>query len=187
MKLSLVLAAWLLLPAALIIAEVPPQKTVLDCDRAEIWSEGNETHGICTGSVTLVGTNVRLVCDRLEFIALGRGDTTSTLPPLERFRQLVATGHVKIIQGEREASCGRADLLPREDKIVLTDQPVVIDRGNDQTLEGERITMFRGERRVIVEKTHLVGPEIKDLGFDAREPAAKPASPAPEEKPQPQK
>lgn len=180
MKLSPVLAACLVVPVALVFAEVPPQKTVLDCDRAEIWSERNETHGICTGSVTLVGTNIKLVCDRLEFTALG-SDSTSTLPPLERFRTLVATGHVRIVQGDREATCGRAELLPHENKIVMTEAPVVVDHGEDQTLSGERITMFRGERRVIVEKSHMVGPSIKDLGFDNREPAppatAQPPSP----------
>ena len=153
-------------------AEQPPQKTTLDCDNAEMWSVGNETHGICTGAVTLTGTNLRLLCDRLEFSALGVGDKTSTLPTLEKFKYLVATGHVVIVQGEREATCGRADVLPHEDKVILTQNPVLVDHGTGWTSAGEKITLLRGERRVIVDKSRVTGPALRDLGFDSGKPAS---------------
>ena len=148
-------------------AEQPPQLTVLDSDNADMWSVGNETHGVCTGSVTLTGTNLRLLCDRLEFSAFGVGDKTSTLPTLDKFKYLIATGHVVIVQGEREATCGRAEVLPHDDKLILTVNPVLIDHGTGWTSAGEKITMLRGERRVIVDKSHVTGPAIRDLGFDS--------------------
>jgi len=147
-------------------AELPPQKTTLDCDHADMWSVGDATHGVCTGSVVLTGTNLRLTCDRLEFVALGVGDKTSTLPTLEKFQSMVATGHVVIVQGEREASCGRAEVLPHDDKVILTEQPILVDHGTGWTSSGEKITMLRGERRVVVEKSHVTGPALRDLGFD---------------------
>ncbi len=147
-------------------ADTPPQKTTLDCNHAEMWSVDNETRGICTGSVTLVGTDLKIICDRLEFTAVGVGDKTSTLPALDKFKYLLATGHVVIIQADREVTCGRAEVLPREDKVVLTENPVLIDHATDWTTTGERMTMLRGERRVIVEKSHVTGPAIKDLGYD---------------------
>ena len=148
-----------------------------------MWTIGNETRGVCTGSVTLLGTNIKITCDRLEFSALGIGDTAGTLPALEKFQSMLATGHVNIVQGDREATCGRAEVLPRDDKVILTESPVVIDHGTDWTSAGDKITLLRGERRVVVEKSHVVGPAIKDLGFDKNktappaEPAAKPAQP----------
>jgi lipopolysaccharide export system protein LptA len=155
-------------------AEPALQKTTLDCEHAEMWSVGNETRGVCTGAVTLVGTNLRIVCDRLEFTALGFGDKTSTLPTLDKFKYMLATGHVVIIQADREATCGRAEVLPREDKVVLTESPSLIDHGTGWTSAGEKITLLHGERRVIVDKSRVTGPALKDLGYDSS-PATTPA------------
>lgn len=147
-------------------ADLAAQKTTLDCEHAEMWSTGNETRGVCTGSVTLIGTNLKIVCDRLEFTALGIGDKSSTLPTLDKFKYLLATGHVVIIQADREATCGRAEVLPHEDKVVLTENPVLIDHGTGWTSAGEKITLLRGERRVIVDKSRVTGPAIQNLGYD---------------------
>jgi lipopolysaccharide export system protein LptA len=168
----LLLAA--LLATTATAAEVAPQPTTLSCDHAELWSVGAESRGLCTGKVILIGTNLKIACDRLEFVALGVGDKTGTLPKLDKFQSLIATGHVVIVQGDREAKCGRAEVLPRSDKIVLTESPSVVDRGTGWTSAGEIITMLRGERRVIVEQSHVTGPAIKDLGFEKKKPAETP-------------
>ncbi len=82
------------------------------------------------------------------------------------------------VQGDREATCGRPEVLPRDDKVILTENPVVIDHGTDWTNAGEKIILYRGQRRVVVEKPRIVGPAIKDLGFDKDKPAAEaPAKP----------
>jgi len=177
--LAALFACALALSRPLLAADAPPQKTTLDCDHAEMWTEGNESRGICTGSVVLVGTNIKITCDRLEFVATGIGDTSSTLPTLEKFKSMLATGHVVIVQGDREATCGRAEVLPRDDKVILTENPVVIDHGTDWTNAGEKIILYRGQRRVVVEKPRIIGPEIRDLGFDKN----KPAGEAPANKP----
>jgi lipopolysaccharide export system protein LptA len=166
-----------LLAFGLAVRAAPPvvQRTTLDCEKAEMWSVGNETRGICTGSVTLVGTDLKILCDRLEFTAVGVGDKASTLPALDKFKYLLATGKVVIIQGDREVTCGRAEVLPREDKVVLTENPVLIDHGTDWTTTGDKMTMLRGERRVIVENSHVTGPALKDLGYKSGDEAPKPA------------
>ena len=147
-------------------AEPVPRKTTLDCEHAEMWSVGAESRGICTGSVTLVGTDLKILCDKLEFTAVGVGDKTATLPTLDKFKYMLATGHVVIIQGDREVTCGRAEVLPREDKVVLTENPVLIDHGTDWTTKGDKMTMLRGERRIIVEKSQVTGPALKGFGED---------------------
>jgi lipopolysaccharide export system protein LptA len=165
-----VLFAFSLSGAAAFAREEAPRPTELHCDHMEMWSVNDETRATCTGSVTLTGTNLRILCDRLEIIAEGIGDKTSTAPTLDKFKYLLATGHVRIVQGDREATCGRAEVLPRENKVVLTEDPVVIDNGTGWVNAGEKITMLRGDRRVIVDKPHLSGPPIKDLGFDKDKP-----------------
>lgn len=159
------------------------QKTELTAEITDLVSVGNETRVICTRGpekqVTLTGTNLKITCDRLEVVALGVGDKTSIAPVLERFKYLLATGDVVIVQGQREARCGRAEVLPLENKVVLTENPVVIDHASEFEQKGARITMHRGERRVVVEQSVLTGPSIKDLGFDDKAPAPTPPS-APE-------
>ncbi len=106
------------------------------------------------------------------------GKEQTSVPTLEKFRYLLATGKVSITQGTRVATCGRAEVLPREEKVVLTENPVVIDHATDFVSAGERITMLRGQERVEVEKPRLTGPAIKDLGFDRNKPAASTETPA---------
>lgn len=158
-------------------AAVTPQETTLTCDHMDMWSEGEETKAICTGKVTVTGTNLRILCDRLELIATRLGDDKVSVPTLEKFRYLLATGNVSITQGSRTATCGRAEVLPREEKVVLTEDPVVIDRATNFVSAGERITMLRGQERVEVDKPRLTGPPIRDLGFDRRSSEPAPASP----------
>ena len=35
-----------------------PQPTTLSCEHMDMWSEGEETKAICTGKVTVTGTNI---------------------------------------------------------------------------------------------------------------------------------
>ena len=99
---------------------------------------------------------------------------------MDKFRYLLATGNVRIVQGDREATCGRAEVLPQEEKVVLTEDPVLIDRSSDIVSRGSKITLLRGERRAIIENPVLTGPSIRDLGANANdEPAPPVPAPAP--------
>jgi len=108
------------------------------------------------------------------------GDKTATIGTIDKFKFLIATGKVNIVQGDREANCGRAEVYPREDKIVLTDKPVVIDHDNGTVATGDVIEMLRGQRRVTSSNVHVTFPAIKNLGYDKNAPAPKPdVTPAP--------
>ena len=155
---------------SLFAAEVEPQPTTLTCDHMDMWSEGDETKAICTGNVTVTGTNLLIVCDRLELTATRIGkEEAGAVPDLDKFRYLLATGNVSITQGTRVATCGRAEVFPREEKVVLTENPVVADKESQMVSAGDRITMLRGQERVFVENLKLTGPPIKDLGFEKTE------------------
>ena len=168
-KLSLSLLVFVALGAPHVVrAALEPQPTTLTCDHMDMWSEGDETKAICTGKVTVTGTNLKIVADRIELTATRIGEKGGSVPTLEKFRYLLATGNVSITQGTRVATCGRAEVFPREDKVVLTENPVVVDHADDFVSAGERITMLRGQQRVDVDKPRLTGPPIKDLGFDKK-------------------
>jgi lipopolysaccharide export system protein LptA len=161
--------------ASTLLRAIEPQPTTLTCDHMDMWSEGEETKAICTGHVVVTGTNLRIVCDRLELTATRIGEKPGAVPALDKFRYLLATGKVSITQGTRTATCGRAEVFPREEKIVLTENPVVVDHATDFISAGERITMLRGQERLEVDQPRFTGPPIKDLGYDKKPPTDAPA------------
>jgi len=161
------------------VAEEVP--TVLEADTLEMVSTDTETRVICTGNVILTGTNLKITCDRLEVIAARQSGDEDLLGPVEQFKYLLATGAVRIVQGDREATCGRAEVLPREEKVVLTEDPVLIDHSSDCIAAGRGITVLRGHRQVLVEQPRLTGPPVTDLGPDAGRPRPPPAETAPAE------
>jgi len=188
----LCLAALIGAPARATAAEEPPlPPTEITARHMESRSTDTEMTTVFTGDVVVTGNNIHVTCDRLDAVSVRIGDQEQVVAKQNRFKSLVAIGHVIIVQGDREATCGRAVVLPDDNKITLTEDPVVVDHGAGWTDAGEKITMWRGERRVEVEKPHLTGPALKDLGFDKDkkpEPAdapkvtvPDPAKPAPQE------
>ncbi len=160
------------------------QPTVITSVRGKIVNGEAETLITYDQAVTVTGTNLRITCDHLEVVLVRLGDKSETLSKLDKFKSLVATGHVHIVQGDREASCGHAEILPGEDKIVLTEEPVVTyhDEVNPWVAAGDRITMFKGKREVDVENPRTTLPSVKNLGLDPTKvlpPAATPATKQP--------
>lgn len=165
-------------------ASVP---TVITSTSMEMWSTDTETRSIFKENVTVTGNNLRLTCDKLDVIAVrmhGKDDKNSTLPAVEKFKTLVATGNVHIVQGGREVTCGKAEVFPGEDRVVLTEKPVVIDNDGPYVATGDRIVLLRGERRIFGDNIRLQGPPIRDLGFEKDKPIQAPAAlPRPTSKP----
>ena len=161
-----------------IVNPLAPQDTVLTADSLDMRSTPTETIAICTGNVVLEGTNMKISCDRLEIRASRVGNRNATIGEFNGFQYLLADGNVRLVQGDREATCGRAEVLPLEEKVVLYDDPVVIDRSSDFIAAGSQITLFRGERRLKVDNPRLTAPPISDLGPDAADAlGVKPSAP----------
>jgi len=179
---------------------VTPSPTTIVSQNLDMQSTDDESVFLFTGLVLVRGTNISLSCDRLEAVTIRdkkeiiRDKEKTSLGQVGKFKSLLATGRVRIEQGDRIATCGRAEVLPDEEKITLTEDPMV--RDGESTVVGEKITLLRGQRRVIVEKARITAPAIKDLGFSkdappppatntaapaaqpATAPAVKPAAPA---------
>lgn len=176
----LCLAFACLLPALAPAQNATLQTTVIESDGpGEMVSTDTETTITFRDNVRVTGTNMRLTCDYLEVVVIRTGDKTATLGKLDKFRSMLATGNVRMIQGEREAACGRAEVLPEQEKVVLSGNPVVVDHDQDSRIAGKTITMLRGQRRVIVEEPVLAAPPFKDLGFDQEPKPATPPAEAP--------
>ncbi|HEY4246372.1 MAG TPA: hypothetical protein VGM64_05910 [Lacunisphaera sp.] len=164
---------------------VEPKNTVITSDGPAVMvSNDKQTETTITfkDHVVAIGTNMKLTCDFLEVVVNRSGDPSATIGKLDKFRSMVATGNVFFVMGDREAACGRAQILPGEDKVVLSEHPVLVDHDTNTRGAGETITLHAGQRRVEIDKPILTGPPMKDLGVD-KEIKPAPATPPPADAP----
>lgn len=169
-------------PPAPVAAPVTPIPTVIEsAGPAEMVSTATETTFTFRDQVVVTATNLRLTCDRLIVVAKRTGDPKATLGKQENFKSLIATGHVHLVQNEREAFCDRAEVLPGDDKVILTGNPATV-RSHDGRYAGSgpEMTLLRGEQRAVIKAPRFVLPPIKDLGpGKEKAKAASPSSAAP--------
>ena len=173
-------------------SSAPLQKTVIQSDTAEMVSTEKESTFTFRGNVVVTGTNLKLTCDEIVVVARRSGDPTAVIGKQESFKSLVATGNVRIEQDDRVAKCGRAEIFPGDDKIVLSEpdptRPVprveILGRNKqpEETIEGAIMELHRGQRRAVVlgdQRTRptITLPAMKDLGYD-KVPEKQKAAPA---------
>lgn len=144
--------------------------TVIKSDSSEMVSTANETTFTFRKDVVVTGTNLKITCDQLVVVANRTGDPKATIGKQDKLRSLVATGHVHIVQNDREAACDKAEVLPGEDKAVLSGHLVVRSLDGTFVQTGERGTLLRGERRAIIEgeganRPTIILPALQDLGY----------------------
>jgi lipopolysaccharide export system protein LptA len=170
----------------------PPVPTVIESGAAEMVSTEKETTFTFRNGVTVTATNMKLTCDHLEVVARRTGDPSATFGKQEDFKSLVATGSVRIVQSDREATCDRAEVFPGEDKVVLTGNPIVRSLDGQYQASGPKMVLHRGERRAQIigeagERPRISLPPLKDLGYEKeqekkkKEPAKTPPAPTPAE------
>lgn len=183
-SLRLLLPLLLLVASPALAAEPEGPSTIITSQNLDMQSTDDESTFVFTGLVTVLGNNMQLRCDRLEAVTtraqkdILRDKEKTSLGQVGKFKSLVATGRVRIEQGDRVATCGRAVVLPGEERITLTEDPMV--RDGESTAVGETITLLRGQRRAIIDKARITLPGLKDLGFhkDTPAPTPEPAVPA---------
>lgn len=146
---------------------VEPKNTVITSDGpGEMVSSDKETTFTFKDRVVVTGTNMKMTCDFLEIVVLRSGDQAATLGKTEKFKSMLATGNVLMVMGDREAACGRAEVLPGDEKVVLSENPVVVDHDQNTRAAGDEITLLRGQRRVLIKNPVITAPPVKDLGVD---------------------
>ena len=158
-------------PPATTAPKAPLVPTEIVSGAAEMVSTDKETTFTFSKGVTVTATNLKITCDDLVVISKRSGDPTATIGKQDNFKSLVATGRVHILQNDREAFCGRAEVFPGDDKVVLTGNPRVRSLDGQYQASGPKMELLRGERRaqMIGEGTArptITLPALKDLGYD---------------------
>jgi lipopolysaccharide export system protein LptA len=162
-----------------------PTDTIIECAGVfDTISTDKEITSTFRDKVVVTGNNLKLTCDFLTVIAIRKDSSTAALGKYGYFKSLVATGHVRILQADREATCGRAEIFPGEDKIVLSESPVVRDTGNESSFTAPVLELYRGQRRAVAPGggTRIVLPALKDLGYE-KDAKSAPAGGAPKPAP----
>jgi lipopolysaccharide export system protein LptA len=156
----------------------PPVETVVQSDEFDMVSSAKETTFTYRRNVRVTATNMTLTCDNLVIVARRSGDPALLIGKQERLKSLVATGKVRIVQDDREATAERAEVLPDDDKVILTGNPVVRGVKDGWEQRGDRMELYRGERRAVIPSNpRTVLPALKDLGYDRVPERKKPAEP----------
>lgn len=152
------------------IGNVPEEETVIESNRLEMISGESINLFLFEEQVRVRGTNLSATADRMEVESMRVGDPTgATVGQIGSIRRILLTGNVVIEQAGRQATAGRAELLPGEGKVILSENPVVVDA--EGTVTGHRMTLLQGERRVLVEgapdgpRPRVTLPAIQDLGY----------------------
>jgi lipopolysaccharide export system protein LptA len=158
-------------PTAPIPRIVPPPETVIEGDQLEMIATDDAAYFIFTDNIRVTGNNITMTCDRLEVVSARDEDDppgTERLSGMGRIRVIIASGRVHVWQEGREATAGRAEVLPDEGQVILTESPVIRDEQGE--VSGERIILYQGLERAVVEsgpahRARVVLPNIPDLGF----------------------
>jgi hypothetical protein len=186
-----------LVPALALVAAGAPagelQTTVVEsAGGAEMNSTDTQTVTTFHRDVVATSNNIRITCDYLKVVVNRQGNPGAILGKNGKFESLLAIGHVHILQAEREATCGRAEVFPGEDRMVLSrgapDEPLPTVRSTDgnYSATGPRMVFFRGQERAVIEtlpgeRAHISLPPLKNMGFaplpqDGKPPEGTPAA-----------
>ncbi len=104
------------------------------------------------GDVKITGDGVDGSCDRIEVVMLKPQAGAAIPQGQERgIDKIILFGNVKMTQGLKVATCGRADVYPKAGTVVMTDNPVVINNEDNTRAEGPRIVYVNGTKGVRIE------------------------------------
>ncbi len=147
--LALVILTILLFSPSLVLSKKTPPKPSqairITSDKLEAMDQKGKV--VFSGNVIARRGNLTIYADRLEVYYT----STSSKKGKKKLKKIVATGHLKIVQGKRRATAKKAIYLKPQEKILLIKDATVWDGPNSVT--GDRITLFINENRSIVESS----------------------------------
>lgn len=150
-------------------------QTVITAQAVEMFSGETHNRFLFEENVEIRGTNLVATCDRMEVIAArvsAGADTESSMGAIER---IVMHGNVVIVQEERRATAGTAEILPAEGRVLLSEAPRVTD--GQGTVTGYKMILHKDRKRVEIlsdpnapttgnGRATITLPPIQDMGYE---------------------
>jgi len=125
--------------------EIVDRKTVIRSEYLKMTEMNAGSLFEFKGSVEVLATNLIANCERMEVFTKDGSDPEG-VTGLDR---IVAYDSIRVEQLGRVAKADKLTILPEEGKLLLEGSAEVADgRG---TVTGEKLTLFRGERRALIE------------------------------------
>ena len=103
------------------------------------------------GNVVAIQGDMTINSDRLEVIYGDRPSQDNSTEKKRVLKKIIASGHVKIIKGNKVGTCKQATYYKRAAKLVLSGDAQVWEGSN--RIRGTRITMYINEDRSVVESS----------------------------------
>lgn len=122
--------------------------TMVKSDQLELVSQEEDNHFYFKGNVHVEGDDLDVVCNMLHVVS-GKEGGRDTGMDVGSIKKIEAFGDVCIKSQGREATSGYAEIIPQEQKLVLFENPQVVDEQG--VVRGHRITMYHNDKRAIVE------------------------------------
>ena len=174
MKVTLVFSLTCVLPSLLLFSQdfkpkIQSQNTIIRSDRCEFSWKDTKNFFLFDGNVHIVANNLSLYCDMMEVYSIKESIAENSTKEMGAIEKIIAIGKVVIQQSGRRSESGKAEILPLTGKIILTENPVIFEDQGE--VRGNKMTLFRGKRRALVEgrvgeQVQIKLPQIEDLGFE---------------------
>jgi len=141
MMLSLFLAVVFLLPVAISAAPLgsSPNRGPVHVTSDRLEADDQAQIVIFSGNAVATQDDVTIHGDRLTIKYAGEK---------REIKQIIAEGHVRIVQQEKLATGEKAVYFKAEERVVMTGSPKVTEGEN--FVEGQEITLYLNEKRSVV-------------------------------------
>lgn len=127
-----------------IMAATDAPQTVIDSDSLEMTAGEEANNFRFAGNVRAEGKGMLLTCDKLDVIARRQTKGKATIGKMNSVQSIVAQGNVRMEQAGRTAYAGRAEVLPDDGLVILSDHPRIVDA--KATVEGWKIVYNSRDR-----------------------------------------
>jgi lipopolysaccharide export system protein LptA len=127
--------------------------------------EKNQNEFHFDGNVKVVGSDLDATADQLiVFADKSAGGNSNQVGTMH---EMIATGHVNIVQPNRRAISGKAIIYPQTGKMILLETPVVFSKdgkGGESKVTGDRMELYRDDNRAVVIGGPKERPKITLMG-----------------------
>lgn len=147
-------------------AKIAPSKTVIKSDKQWLTSSENIDRYYFQGDVSVEATDMKAACEKIEVSMKPQKNGQKEIT------HIAMTEDVRLEQGLKEVRCGRADIYADEQMIVLSDNPVVMNREDNSRVSGYRIVYNKGSQSIAVE-----GENTPESGSGKASPFVRPTTP----------
>jgi lipopolysaccharide export system protein LptA len=142
--------------------EVPAVSTTITAKKMTVRNQDGQA--VFEGSVVLTKGTLVVYSDKMIVLFHSNGEAAKSasdgrepakgadaMPTVSNrsMSQIEATGRVKIVKENGNATCGKAVYVADDEIITLTDNPVAWEKGT--RVSGKKITMYLKEDRSVVE------------------------------------